>query len=135
MANGAKWSGTVGVERITPILRVSDIQASIAWYGALFGMRRLWGAEPPHEGFGAVGAEEATLMLCEGEQGCIRTWVWIGVEDVERLYERCQIEGVRVVSPPAHYPWAYEMRIEDPDGHILRVGSEPREDHSSMPPD
>jgi hypothetical protein len=22
-------------------------------------------------------------------------------------------------------PWAYEMQVEDPDGHVLRFGSEP----------
>ena len=31
-------------------------------------------------------------------------------------------------TPPANRPWAYEMRVSDPDGHVLRFGSEPRED-------
>jgi catechol 2,3-dioxygenase-like lactoylglutathione lyase family enzyme len=29
---------------------------------------------------------------------------------------------------PTRYPWAYEMRVQDPDGHVLRFGSEPRPD-------
>ena len=28
---------------------------------------------------------------------------------------------------PEHYPWAYEMKVTDPDGHVLRFGSEPKE--------
>jgi len=30
------------------------------------------------------------------------------------------------VGPPQNYSWAYEFRVEDPDGNVLRVGSEPR---------
>jgi hypothetical protein len=27
---------------------------------------------------------------------------------------------------PTNYSWAVEMQIEDPDGNVLRLGSEPR---------
>ena len=37
--------------------------------------------------------------------------------------------GARVRQGPTNYSWAYEMRIEDPDGHVLRFGSEPKPDH------
>jgi len=28
--------------------------------------------------------------------------------------------------PPTNYPWALEMQVEDPDGNVLRIGSEPK---------
>jgi hypothetical protein len=28
---------------------------------------------------------------------------------------------------PTNYPWALEIQVEDPDGNILRIGSEPME--------
>jgi hypothetical protein len=29
---------------------------------------------------------------------------------------------------PRNFEWAYEMRVEDLDGNVLRIGSEPRSD-------
>jgi len=26
---------------------------------------------------------------------------------------------------PTNFSWAYELRLEDPDGHILRFGTDP----------
>jgi hypothetical protein len=53
--------------------------------------------------------------------------VWIGVEDVGLLYEEYKRKGANVLQAPENYPWAFEMRITDPDGHVLRFGSEPKE--------
>jgi hypothetical protein len=30
--------------------------------------------------------------------------------------------------PPTNFSWAYEFRIADPDGHVLRFGSDPLRD-------
>jgi hypothetical protein len=29
---------------------------------------------------------------------------------------------------PTNYSWAYEMVVADPDGHALRIGSDPKDD-------
>lgn len=52
----------------------------------------------------------------------------MGVEDVEALYEEYLKAGATIGHAPENYPWAYEMKVADPDGHVLRVGSDPRED-------
>jgi len=54
--------------------------------------------------------------------------VWIGVGDVERLHEEHQARGVKIRPPPTNYPWALEMHVEDPDGNVLRLGSDPKDD-------
>ncbi|HEU4753294.1 MAG TPA: VOC family protein, partial [Armatimonadota bacterium] len=84
-----------------------------------------WGGSDA--GMASVSQDGHALMLCEGEQGQPGTWVWIGVEDVEPLYAEYRARGARFRQEPTAYPWAYEMRVEDPDGHVLRFGSEPRE--------
>ena len=33
-----------------------------------------------------------------------------------------------ICHPLENYPWAYEMKVEDPDSHVLRFGSKPKED-------
>jgi uncharacterized glyoxalase superfamily protein PhnB len=55
--------------------------------------------------------------------------VWIGVSDVESLYEEYKATGALIQHPPEAFPWACEMKVEDPDGHILRFGSEPKEEN------
>ena len=55
------------------------------------------------------------------------TWVWIGVDDVEALLEDYRAKGYDARHPPTNYPWAYEMQIEDPDGNVLRIGSEAKD--------
>lgn len=51
--------------------------------------------------------------------------VWFAVDDVEPLYEEYKTRGVKILLPPTNSPWALEMQIEDPDGNVLRMGSEP----------
>jgi len=81
-----------------------------------------WGSDD----FTSVSRDRAALYLCQGAQGRGGAWVWIGVEDVEKLHEECKARGVTIQLPPTNYPWALEMQVEDPDGNVLRFGSEPK---------
>jgi hypothetical protein len=66
------------------------------------------------------------LFLVQGDQGNPGTWVWVGVSDVDALYEEYQRKGAKIRQPPTNFPWACEMQVEDPDGNVLRLGSEPK---------
>jgi catechol 2,3-dioxygenase-like lactoylglutathione lyase family enzyme len=113
----------VRFEGSQPILRVENMQASLRFYVGLLGFEDVsWGTDD----FTSVSRDRAAIYLCRGGQGRGRAWVWIGVEDVEKLHEECKALGVAVRMPPTHYPWALEMHVEDPDGNVLRFGSEPR---------
>jgi len=79
-------------------------------------------------GMASVSRDRADLMLCQGDQGNPGTWVWIGVADAAALYAEYTAKGATIRLPPTNYPWAYEIHVEDPDGHVLRFGSEPKED-------
>jgi len=112
-------------EGSTPILKVADMSVSLRYYVDVLGFENAaWGTDD----FTSVNRDRAGIYLCRGGQGQPGTWVWIGVEDVEALYEEYKASGARIHHPPANYPWAMEMKVEDPDGHILRFGSEPRTD-------
>jgi len=41
------------------------------------------------------------------------------------LHERLKLRGVKIKLPPTNFSWAYELQVEDPDGHILRFGTDP----------
>jgi hypothetical protein len=36
-----------------------------------------------------------------------------------------QLKGVTIRQAPTNYPWDLEIHVEDPDGHVLRMGSDP----------
>ncbi len=120
-------TATVGVECIIPILRVNSVAASIRYYVDVLGFKVDWGGEEEST-FASVSRSGRAIMLCQGEQGNPGTWLWIGVEDIEPLFTEYKTKGVKFREPPTNYPWAYEMKIEDPDGHVLRFGSDPKTD-------
>jgi len=112
----------VRFENTQPILRVESMTASLHFYQDLLGFENAsWGSED----FTSVSRDSAAIYLCQQEQGNGGAWVWIGVEDVRKLHKEYRNRGVSILLPPQNYPWALEMHVQDPDGNILRFGSEP----------
>jgi len=110
------------VENIDPILRVEDMRRSVRYYVDVLGFREAdWGTDD----FSYVGLDGRGIYLCRGGQGRGGAWVWVGVEDVRELFRLFRERGAIVRSEPENHPWALEMQIEDPDGNVLRFGSEP----------
>ena len=106
-----------------PILPVADLAASLDYYVRVLGFTLdLQDAI----GMASVSRERCTLMLCQGDQGHGGTWVWVGVADADALHDELTARGAVVRHPPTDYPWAREMQIADPDGNVLRLGSDPR---------
>jgi uncharacterized glyoxalase superfamily protein PhnB len=114
-----------GFEGIVPILRVNDLSASIAYYVNVLGFTVDWKGAAI---IASVSRDRCALMLCEGQQGHCGTWVWVGVDDVGELFEEYRAAGATIRMEPRNFEWAYEMRVEDLDGNVLRIGSEPRSD-------
>ncbi|MGZ7081259.1 MAG: VOC family protein [Thermoanaerobaculia bacterium] len=115
---------TTRFENIAPILNVRDIEASVRYYVGVLGFSQApWGGT-----FTFVSRDGHGIYLCQGGQGQAGTWMWVGVEDVEALYEEYVRSGAMIRHPPRNYPWALEMHVQDPDGHVLRFGSDPKTD-------
>ena len=110
-------------EGVSPILRVADLAASLTYYVDILGFKIDWQAP----GIACVSRDRCSIFLCEGDQGHPGAWVWIGVSDAAVLHSDYQQLGAIIRVPPTNYPWALEMHVEDPDGNVLRFGSEPRE--------
>jgi len=115
---------------IIPIFNVKNFPASIDYYVKVIGFKKDWDwGDPP--GFGSVSRGHCHIVLCHGDQGQAGNWTWISVEDVEKLYEEYQASGATNREVPTNYPWAYEMKVEDLDNHVLRFGSDPKSDESN----
>lgn len=111
----------VTVEGVTPILRVSDLEASFDYYVKVLGFEVLWRGDD----FGCVKRGRASLMLSENTQGKAGTWVWIGVSDADALHAELLASGARIRHAPVNFPWgSRELHVFDPDGHVLRFGSD-----------
>jgi catechol 2,3-dioxygenase-like lactoylglutathione lyase family enzyme len=124
---------------LTPILNVSDIQESFAWFEKL-GWKKIWDwGDPP--GFGAVRSGMVEIFLCEGGQGGRGkgnnkmtfgdeggqngdkgSWMSVWVDDVDSVHARCVEQGLDVTFPPTDMEWnVREMHVRHPDGHVFRV--------------
>jgi len=118
----AETPNAVAFEGVTPILRVQNLLASIDFYVQKLGFKLDWQTR----WFASVSRDRCHIFLSEGDQGHPGSWVWIGVEDAEALFSEYRAKQVPVRHPPTNYEWAYEMQVEDLDGNILRMGSEPK---------
>jgi predicted enzyme related to lactoylglutathione lyase len=127
------------VQSLTPILNVSSLEESFAWF-ATVGWRKLWdwGHSPV---FGAVASEKTEIFLCQGCQGSRGAamprhdfdedtgGVWMSLflsspAEVDALYALALEHGVMVTCPPTDMPWGVrECHIRHPDGHTFRVGA------------
>lgn len=124
---------------INPILNVSDIEASFAWFARLGWTKTFDWGDPPT--FGGVSAGHCAIFLCLGGQGGrgkgenARTfgeggsqtadrgvWMSVWVDDVDEVYRSCLREGLDVTFPPTDCPWnARECHVRHPDGHVFRI--------------
>ena len=112
-------------EHANPILSVANMARSLRYYVDVLGFSNAeWGSGD----FTCVTRDGASIYLSEGDQGQPGTWVWLGVEDVEALHNEYAQSGATILQPPENRPWACEMKVADPDGHVLRFGSDPKGD-------
>ncbi|MBX7151929.1 VOC family protein [bacterium] len=120
----------INFHNASPILPVNNLEISIQYYSEKLGFMLDW-KEP--EIMASVSRGPCNLMLCEGDQGHSGTWVWIGVGDVEALHEEFKKSGTIIRNPPTNYYWAFEMQVQDPDGNVLRFGSDSKKGESYGP--
>jgi len=126
-------------KRLNPILNVSSIVESVAWFDKL-GWKKSWDwGDPPT--FGGVCSGQCEIFLCEDGQGGRGkgdnrmtfgpegnqsadkgVWMSIWVDDVDSEYRHCVEQGLDVTWPPTNHPWnVREMHVRHPDGHVFRI--------------
>jgi uncharacterized glyoxalase superfamily protein PhnB len=141
------------IHNVVPILNVSSVPASFAWFEALGWKRGFsWndggmiasGADRNEQGdagFGSVCSGEAEIFLCHGGQGSRGTivprfpgddaidGVWMSwwldtLAEVDNLYATALQHKMMVTMPPTNEPWGVrEFHLRHPDGHTFRVSA------------
>ncbi len=119
----AKNNLDIHIENIQPILSVKDMALSRKFYVNKLGFKE---AEWGDNNFTSMSRDNCGIYLCRGEQGNPGTWIWIGFDgDIFSLYNELKEKGVAIRQPPISHSWAMEFQVEDPDGHVLRFGTDP----------
>ncbi len=112
------------IERVIPVLQVKNIKRSLEFYREMLGFELEWGGEEGGE-ICSIARDGQSIMLAQESKPGLSGCVWIGLED-DSLFEVCKSKGAKIILEPGNMPWAYEMKIEDADGNILWLGTEPR---------
>ncbi len=127
------------VEGVTPILNISNIAESFAWFEKL-GWKKSWDwGDPPTFGSVCYGKIEIFLCLnCQGSRGgpeprfasddetggAWMTWWMDSTASVDAMYQLALKNGITVSQPPGDRPWnVRECHICHPDGHTFRVSA------------
>ena len=126
-----------------PNLLVNDLGASVEFYRAALGFHVGWHwsdrrsrflrtddeddrAEPGEPGTAIVGRDRAQVILTQAT-GVHTTWLHLDVHtsaQVDVLFQEWTDRGAVIAEPPTPRPWGmHEMRLHDPDGHLLRVSA------------
>jgi uncharacterized glyoxalase superfamily protein PhnB len=123
-----------------PILCVASVRRSVAYYVDVLGFRLGWAWSNEEQrflkpgeridiGFALVGIGPVQLMLSQDSQGAPGMWLHLDVHtaaQLDALHAAWSERGARILEPPSVRPWGmYEMRVQDLDGHILRVSAPP----------
>lgn len=141
------------LEGLTPILNVSDVPASRAWFAKLGWQRGFaWsgggmipnGADHGPHGpaqFASMCSGKFEIFLCLNGQGARNgraprhpgdddtggvwmSWFLDSPAAVDAVYEQAKQHGMTISYPPTNEPWGIrEFHLVHPDGHTFRVGA------------
>jgi len=120
---------------VTPILNVSELQASFEWFAKL-GWEKGWDwcppdADPPPSALSRRTITRSSSAWTDKEDAAsTESGSRCGSTTSTQCMRPCAREGFDVISAPENKPWnVREMHVRHPDGHVLRVSSEATHEH------
>jgi hypothetical protein len=132
----------MNVTRVTPILNVADVPASIRWFESLGWSRAFsWNArgaitsagdrnEHGPADFAGVCSGEVDIFLSQTSpslrpSGSYMSWWLSAPAEVDQLFARAKTLQYDIVRDPFDAPWGVrEFHLRHPDGHVMRIGAE-----------
>jgi uncharacterized glyoxalase superfamily protein PhnB len=112
-----------------PILEVSDVEASHAFYVDLLGFTEEFSftGEDGGKAFASLQLADGTKVAIGGPKEKVETGsvaIWLYTDDVDAEFERLRAAGVRVIAEPEDRPWGERQgTVADPDGYPIHIGS------------
>ena len=109
------------IENTIPVLAVRDLDRSIAFFKGVLGFEVEWNGGS----ICSVARDGCSIMLQVQDQARPGT-VWVGL-DGDVLFSEIQKSDAKILQLPLRKPWAYEMKIADPDGNVIWLGADPKD--------
>jgi catechol 2,3-dioxygenase-like lactoylglutathione lyase family enzyme len=109
------------IENTIPVLAVRNLDRSIAFFKDVLAFELEWNAGDVC----SVARDGCSIMLQVHDEPRPGT-VWIGL-DGDALFSQIQRSDAELLQPPSRKPWAYEMKIADPDGNVIWLGADPKD--------
>jgi uncharacterized glyoxalase superfamily protein PhnB len=117
---------------LAPVLIVPEVREALDYYRDKLGFDvETW--EPAPATYGYARRDGYSIHLAQGEPARPNSEVvqpdlfdvYIGVDDVNAIYEELQGRGADLLHEPIERPWAMrEIRVQDPFGYILAFGQQ-----------
>ena len=108
------------IENTIPVLAVRELNRGIAFFNEVLGFEVEWTAGSVC----SVARDGCSVMLQVQDRPYPGT-VWVGL-DSDALFSHIQSSDAKILQPPTRRPWAYEMKIADPDGNVIWLGADPK---------
>ena len=112
------------IENTIPLLGVSNMEESIEFYTDKLEFKFDW----QDETLSSLSKDGNTIMLSSREDMVKGSWIWMGLHTETYMLSLLD-KNIDVLQQPTNQPWAFEMKIKDPDGNVLWLAAAPREDH------
>lgn len=109
------------IENTIPVLAVRELGRSIAFFKDVLGFEVEWNA-----GSVCSVARDGCSIMLQVQEHAQPSSVWIGL-DGDALFSSIQSSTAKILQLPARKPWAYEMKIADPDGNTIWLGTDPKD--------
>ena len=107
-------------KNLTPQLPVSDVRAAQDYYRDVLGFQIAW---IWLDDYGAVYNGDVQIYFTKVDGPRPSMCCCADVEDADAVYETYRARGAKIVSEIETKPWGMrEFTIEDPNGHLFRVG-------------
>ncbi|GIX21849.1 MAG: glyoxalase [Gammaproteobacteria bacterium] len=110
---------------VVPVLRVDDLERSLAFYRDGLGFELVW-RRPLPDGEWAELRQGALRVYLAESAGGRAVWVYFYVPDADACHRALLARGVATARWPQTQPWGNrEFELTDPDGHRLIFAAPP----------
>ncbi len=126
----------MNITSAAPILQITDLAKSLAFYGELLGFEKEFTyGEPPF--YAGVKKNDTVFHLCSSPENACRIGlgsVYVFCDEVDGYYQELKADGVEITSPLNTYPYGMkDFQIKDPDGNLICFGCPIDEESLSIP--
>ncbi|WP_238390536.1 MULTISPECIES: VOC family protein [unclassified Mycolicibacterium] len=108
-----------GYHTVTPRMVVSDVAAAVDFLRTVFGA--VGDVHPDRPAEIRIG-DSLVMVTSVGERGLFPAFLYVYVEDADRVYQRAIDAGATSIEPPRDTPYGdRRAMVSDPHGNLFQI--------------